>query len=531
MSNEQKLNESQTLEIINRAYNNMAHSISFRGKTVTFKTNNRVCTIAPAGGLWQRFLEFWGADRFVKVTLTTRNAEVEGKPSLKKESSFKFENKKDFLKKLNAMAHKMADEAHMVNDNKENAKTKQKYEETHKMDNANANANAETDAATETHGVNSATNATPKKIQSEADKWKNPAAIINGLGLDFNTIPEDVKAAIPSNINFTEIEETLCRSKDFPDLNPTHTGHHLSDLQKCKEKSFGDTQCLSEGDNPAYFHFDLRTSKAASLYEKHKIESKPGESNDYYGHETFKEYRYVALGVKKGLGPNQCDFSQITSHFSVSCSPVEYKAGEPYFKALKAEEIPLVIDLRDLTKSNDANLEHPYMDSNTKKPLSFLDHKEPVKIDGNQYRLSTEVTYDGYNFTHLRISDLKDNDAFANQKTVDVMKMIDKLLSEKGLDPRTTRIAFHCNGGLGRAPMLLTLRTLWNAKQSAMIAGIETVYDANLQTETDIDGKLNMAAVLKNILCLGTSKRSTFMQSKAQFNSVREFAKSLGEQN
>ncbi|MDR1401348.1 MAG: hypothetical protein LBI81_00100 [Puniceicoccales bacterium] len=530
MLNEQELDKSQTLERINRAYYNMVNSISFRGKTVTFETNNRVCTIAPAGGLWQRFLEFWGADKFVKVTLTTRSAEV------KRESSFNFENKTDFLKKLNEMAKEMANELHMVNEyNKENAKTKQKYEETHKKDNANANAETETETETETQLTNPVTGATPEKIQSEADSWEYPADIINGLGLDFNTIPEDVRVFIPANIDFTQIEKTLCQKKNSSDTKLAYTGDHLSDLQKCKEKSFGDTQCQSEDGSMAYFHFDLRTSKNASLYVKYQIKSKPYE---YYGYETPEGERYTLLGIKKGVGPNQCDFSQITPLLSVSCSPVEHGEGEPYFEALEAEKIPLVIDLRDANKhwdaklDNDAGLEHPYLDLNTKKQLSFLQQEDPVKIDDNQSRISTKVTYNNHKFTHLRISNLSDKCAFANQEiTVDVMEMIDKLLIDKGLNPRTTRIAFHCNGGLGRAPMFLTLRTLWNAKQSAEAAKIGTVYDANQQTKTDIDGNLNMAAVLKNILCLGTSKRSTFIQSEPQFNSVIEFAKSLGEQN
>jgi protein tyrosine phosphatase len=196
---------------------------------------------------------------------------------------------------------------------------------------------------------------------------------------------------------------------------------------------------------------------------------------------------------------------------------------KPFFEAVQKEEIGLIVDLRT---EGSSSIFRDYTDP------KILPRVGP-DISGDKDRTpiaegisSRALSIDGHRVIHLRHTNMADNTALSDEKFVEFMRAIDSL-KDKGVD--TSKIVFHCNGGLGRAPTMLVIRTLWQAAQTAKLSGLDVVYDAKNQNLMQVEGNLNLAAVLKNILCQGTYARSTFIQTKEQFEATAKFAEYLAD--
>jgi hypothetical protein len=117
---------------------------------------------------------------------------------------------------------------------------------------------------------------------------------------------------------------------------------------------------------------------------------------------------------------------------------------------------------------------------------------------------------------------------YSSSDLVKIMYMLDSIeevLLEN--DSQSGNTLFHCNGGLGRSPMMAAVRILWKVAMAAWVAGIDVTWNQERQNERVVDGKLNLAAAFKNIFIEGYWSRSSFCQSIVQISGLINFAKHL----
>ena len=156
----------------------------------------------------------------------------------------------------------------------------------------------------------------------------------------------------------------------------------------------------------------------------------------------------------------------------------------------------------------------------------------PVKIS-----LVTDAN--GFKFVHVRINNIVDNTlpdaAVLQQMLPQIQEKIDEITRGLQEDDRlrndAKKAVFHCNGGLGRGPSFMVAYKLNEAVKYAKENKLEIVANWDKQSELIVDGKLNLAAVYRNLMIRGTYARSTFVQSVDQFKALYELVNSLVLQN
>jgi len=164
------------------------------------------------------------------------------------------------------------------------------------------------------------------------------------------------------------------------------------------------------------------------------------------------------------------------------------------------------------------------------------------------------VEFDGHWFIHYKISDWPDGEAPSIEQAILLNQEVDYMtnMEPKRTDLReedVTRICVHCNGGLGRAPTFVCLRTLWNAAKLAHQRNIPRVCKWHHQElaapvcrfsseseeeekETKVESEppmhaLNLASVLRNIIVRGYYTRSCFVQTEMQNAILQPFAEAM----
>jgi protein tyrosine phosphatase len=85
-------------------------------------------------------------------------------------------------------------------------------------------------------------------------------------------------------------------------------------------------------------------------------------------------------------------------------------------------------------------------------------------------------------------------------------------------------ILSHCNGGMGRSPSLIMYHAIDAAAKKASQQGKECCCDFGRQDELEIDGRLNLAFVVRSLLFQGLCARGCFGYGKKQFKSFVDFA-------
>jgi hypothetical protein len=285
----------------------------------------------------------------------------------------------------------------------------------------------------------------------------------------------------------------------------------------------------------------LHATEKTSLYVIHGIESASGENGN--GRTCA-----VHWGIEK-CGPNQCDFNRIIDgggiSMCISLCPVERipiindkicdeNNIRPYFDAIAAEGTKLIIDLREEGDLGCYREDYHRVDT----ALSFLamvggeDNGLRMNLneDGKHYcnTMRYSKTSDGgHEIVHVGLRDMSDGGTFPVNGLIRAVKEIDLAAEAKKIS--TDRMAFHCHGGLGRAPTMMTAYHIWRIAKAAKKCNVELVWDETRQSEFICDGKINLACALRNILILGYYARSTFTQSKAQIYSLVDLCRALAD--
>ncbi|MDR0727649.1 MAG: hypothetical protein LBF26_02020 [Puniceicoccales bacterium] len=119
-----------------------------------------------------------------------------------------------------------------------------------------------------------------------------------------------------------------------------------------------------------------------------------------------------------------------------------------------------------------------------------------------------------------------DNTALSNEVMLELNQKIEEFCAEKGIKV----VNMHCAGGLGRAPTLCVCNAITRTAQAAQEKGLACCCDWDRQTERVVDGKVNLAYVVRNVTLKGAATRSTFGQSGVQFESFKSFAEAAANE-
>ncbi|MDR2738157.1 MAG: DUF3638 domain-containing protein [Puniceicoccales bacterium] len=384
-------------------------------------------------------------------------------------------------------------------------------------------------------------------VERTLDPTEKCNSIFQNLGLSLSGIPNDKLESIPENINFLGTTNGKGTSTYISDLYPFAIDSHIDHAVPAKDfattilRNPNETDFDSVNDKVLYC-FRMSTNEGRSLYSTHGISSNGPES---CGHKTSKcGFPCDPDKSNTSRGENQYDISDITGlgKFFVSSSPVRvafnaktslvYSTGmsrikvaensEPFFKALEKGNVCTIVDLRD------TNIDHEYINhdyDSERYDIKYLKKIGREHLSSNHNHRITAYSYKGHIFFHLRVTDLPDNKMPNENDLVTLMNemdMIEKILTANGIDG--SKALFHCHGGLGRSPSLLVARLLWKAMKAAIVNDIGVAWDKDHQNDKIVDGKLNLAAVLKNIFIEGYWSRSTFCQSDDQITGLVAFA-------
>jgi len=336
--------------------------------------------------------------------------------------------------------------------------------------------------------------------------------------------------------------------------------------------------------NTRFLHpFSLTTQPCKSVYRRHEKEI------ENMSVACCAECEPKHISASRNCGPNQCDFSIITADspvrdespppsssametpriskcgcaMYVSLSPAERAQNIthtlPFFRALKAEHIGIVVDIASKYAPGPFGSTTDYM-SGQKLPFLKIGPVHNLVNAQDQFHAPTRwyrvVEFDGHVFIHYKITDWPDGEALSIDHAVllnqelDYMANCEPLRTDLAKDD-LDRICVHCNGGLGRAPTFVCLRVLWNAAKLAYQNSVPCVCKWHHQssmtptlhvrkTESKTDGKtpshekyayaINLAAVLRNIIIRGYYTRSVFVQTEAQISMLPEFAEAMTKQ-
>ena len=276
-------------------------------------------------------------------------------------------------------------------------------------------------------------------------------------------------------------------------------------------------------------------------------------------------------------GENQCDLTLLTSPAAHACyvslSPAERAQtpadAAPYFRALAAEHIGVVIDLA--TEYGPGPFAHrcDYLESDSDDgtvsdsvlaPLGLAACTLLEEHDGccssssssssssgteaarHTFRLCT-CSGSGHRFVHAKSTCWADLGVVMPEELIAFFGELDRVVAAAGTDAR--RGAAHCNGGLGRAPTLLCCRAVWDAARCAHAQGVPRLCDWKLQRDAHITKRvkdaatgtrhvvagINLAHVARNALLRGFYCRSTFVQSEVQYLFIKSFTVFMTQHN
>jgi hypothetical protein len=237
-----------------------------------------------------------------------------------------------------------------------------------------------------------------------------------------------------------------------------------------------------------------------------------------------------------GLEENQCDFPEILDGKSVLLLSFGRRiAGSqgiarPPFEAIKKAGIAWVIDLHSASYDVSGHVPYlSYVDEGSAGKLRFLKVSAKHVLPSNGQHICHRVQYEGHWFIHFAVKDLENNKAFTPEKFKELMQEIDSVEKETGFS--TGKMAFHCNDGLGLAPMVLTIRALWDIAKKTREAEMTFTCDfaEGNREKWDFGGAVNLANALGRIITKGCATKSAFTYSEGQLEAVRNFAQYLAD--
>ncbi len=363
---------------------------------------------------------------------------------------------------------------------------------------------------------------------SQMDRTFNDIQHLLGIGL--KDIPAELRCKIPEVIDFKNIR--------------MFAGAYLEDLQEFRIAVHGEDnmvefdnqyQNIAAGKN--FFHFYLKTNENRSVYVRYGM---PGHIN--------LNAKFLMKFPMWSLGHNQHDLSQVSQlggPFYVSCAPTEIWESfndrdkthiKNFFQGMLEENIEVIVDLRQHVRLRDFS--DNFQDEDY---LEGPSNKAGVKVikkfdDDPNVRL---CEYNGHKFFQIKFTNIPDNtfpgqwrflwpgNTQMPQEMINLCRKLDKYCLNS--DGSIKKIVMHCNGGLGRAPSVMVAYILWRAARMAFERGKECVCDWSNQSRNEVDGKLNLANVLRNAIVNGIYARSTFIQSLEQFKCLQNMAEVLAQ--
>ncbi|MDR0428424.1 MAG: hypothetical protein LBG86_00085 [Puniceicoccales bacterium] len=359
--------------------------------------------------------------------------------------------------------------------------------------------------------------------------------IFDNLGLSLKSIGRDLLEKVPSKIDFKNIGY--------------FRGSYLEDLQKFRRAAHGNVALVADTEkenivrraeeddsNVQFCHNYLGTNEGRSVYAKHGL-----KAEEMNGRNTL----FFAEGSFENFGPNQFDFSRISepnsgkAAFYVSSMPsYDQNDQNVFFQALKREGISVIVDLHEkvcvyqIVKEEEiqkveSKFDYTYMIRHDEKNIRYENREVAKELQSSV--ICGKFTYSSHTFLHIHKVDLRDNCALDVNDALMLMKEIFLLAKRNNFDPMC--VVFHCAGGLGRAPTNQLAYCIWNACRMARNAGVSVVADWDKQEEKMVDGKMNLVAVLRNAYLEGLFSRSTFVQSKEQFEFLEKFVNTLTKTN
>ncbi|MDR3117218.1 MAG: hypothetical protein LBT98_01460 [Puniceicoccales bacterium] len=148
----------------------------------------------------------------------------------------------------------------------------------------------------------------------------------------------------------------------------------------------------------------------------------------------------------------------------------------------------------------------------------------PITFSLQSFRLCARRA-GGNTFHRLRIGDWVDGGAPGPedaQKIVDAVAAIQAQISAQQCVP--VPILSHCTSGAGRSPSLVIFHAIDAAARAWEASGGTCGHDLALQGQAMVDGRCNLAHVLRNLLLNGLAARGVFGYGPCQFQAFGHYA-------
>lgn len=343
----------------------------------------------------------------------------------------------------------------------------------------------------------------------------------NGLESDFSLEHISHLELVPKRLNFANISSNEKKGQ-----------FRLFFLKDLKDFTVAThPECVWRG---GISHWRLCTSKSTSTYVG------TGTEDDVFGHRKKSDDLDDDTILR-----SQYDCNEPFPGAAISCSPVEpalaavtgLPASEDttdhrraFFEMAARWGARYIIDLRHKrnVSGTHENAGQDYVSDPSMH--DYLRRANEGSSPGRVLFVATPLIYGqgtdaGHKMCHVAVRNLPDNGVLQTQQLIALFNELDALEAVHGVGP----VIYHCNGGLGRAPSILTLRTLWRVAKRACALGMRVVWDECRQEELVTGNTVNLAALLRRILVRGTHARSTFVQSQAQFEALPAFGRYLAE--
>jgi hypothetical protein len=265
-------------------------------------------------------------------------------------------------------------------------------------------------------------------------------------------------------------------------------------------------------DDPTTWH-KCHTSQDADIYARYNLaEDAFGSTNPY--------------------------FAQITDDYCLTCCP-NLQDKEIFFRVF-SEQIGdgpgLIVDLHD-TRPGGGGVEYLEGDdtgsfgvSNVKEvgETITLENASVLNAAGESKKADitikiSEAMVNGKQFFHVRVKGLPDNHTFSTEVQQRINAEVEQIRQQHSV---TVTVA-HCNGGLGRAPTHMYMDTIEKVARRAAESGHVCVCDWKQQKLPEVDGKVNLAYVARNMVLTGHAARNVCGQSTGQFKQIKQFAEDM----
>jgi hypothetical protein len=312
----------------------------------------------------------------------------------------------------------------------------------------------------------------------------------------------------------------------------TPGGNRLKVLWEYVKKSLDGEDCPE--DSTTYFY----TNGKASVYLDKYTSNELGE--DFFSSDNDT--------LKKGVCLRLNDLTKIANGYMITCDPGDSGDSGAATKESLGKFADLVtsrLDCRSIIINNQSDLSE-------KEPAQYVtDQDAPMEtieeLDLEKAGISQEIKLDEKEKLNLSLYTIglknstqkSNNDVYLlrlhgwpDGGAPTEMKGIYSLVMELLKFTKKNKIknkVYHCNAGQGRSASMLIYTWMTEIAMRAEEKNIKLCFcnDNLSQTHSVVNGELNIAFVLRNILLNGMGKRSIFGWGPKQFDSYVEYAKYL----